>query len=50
MLIGKHGQTLNALQLLTQLVANRYSQQFLNVVLNPEGYRENEKKWSKNWH
>lgn len=44
MLIGKHGQTLNALQLLTQLVANRYSQQFLNVVLNPEGYREKRKE------
>lgn len=33
MLIGKHGQTLNALQLLTQLVANRYSQQFFKCCL-----------------
>ncbi|TYR80305.1 protein jag [Priestia megaterium] len=40
LLIGKHGQTINALQLLTQLVANRYSKHYLTIVLNPEGYRE----------
>lgn len=39
-LIGKRGQTLNALQYLTQLVINRYSSQYLNVVIDAEGYRE----------
>ena len=32
LLIGKRGQTLNALQYLTQLVTNRYSKQYLNIV------------------
>lgn len=40
LLIGKRGQTLNALQYLTQLVINRYSKQYLNVVVDAEGYRE----------
>ena len=31
LLIGKRGQTLNALQYLTQLVTNRYSKQYLNI-------------------
>lgn len=40
LLIGKRGQTLNALQSLTQLVANRYSKQYVNIVVDAEGYRE----------
>ena len=40
LLIGKRGQTLNALQYLTQLVANRHSRHYVRVILNPENYRE----------
>jgi spoIIIJ-associated protein len=40
MLIGKRGQTLNSLQQLAQLVANRYSNQFLMIELDAENYRE----------
>src|SRR5690606_5602733 len=40
MLIGKRGQTLNSLQYLTQLVINRFSNQYLNVILDAEDYRE----------
>nr|WP_295972435.1 RNA-binding cell elongation regulator Jag/EloR [uncultured Bacillus sp.] len=40
LLIGKRGQTLNSLQYLTQLVINRYSEQYLNVLLDAEDYRE----------
>ena len=44
LLIGKRGQTLNALQYLTQLVINRYSKQYLNIVVDAEGYRERRNK------
>ncbi|MBT2570964.1 RNA-binding cell elongation regulator Jag/EloR [Planococcus sp. ISL-110] len=40
MLIGKRGQTLNSLQQLAQLVANKYSNQFMIVQLDAENYRE----------
>ncbi|MED3654255.1 RNA-binding cell elongation regulator Jag/EloR [Heyndrickxia sporothermodurans] len=40
LLIGKRGQTLNSLQLLTQLIANRYKNQFLTIVLDAEDYRK----------
>ena len=40
LLIGKRGQTLNSLQLLTQLVINRFSGQYLNVMVDAEHYRE----------
>lgn len=40
LLIGKRGQTLNALQILTQVVLNRFSEEFMNVILNAENYRE----------
>ncbi len=43
LLIGKRGQTLNALQYLTQLVTNRYSKHYLNVIVDAEGYRERTK-------
>lgn len=39
LLIGKRGQTLNSLQYLTQLVINRHSEQYLNVILDAEDYR-----------
>jgi len=38
-LIGKRGQTLNSLQFLTQLVANRYSDDYIQVILDAENYR-----------
>ncbi|WP_042354584.1 RNA-binding cell elongation regulator Jag/EloR [Bacillus rubiinfantis] len=40
LLIGKRGQTLNALQYLTQLVINRFSEQYLTVLLDAEDYRQ----------
>lgn len=40
LLIGKRGQTLNSLQLLTQLVANRHSKQYLTILLDAEDYRQ----------
>lgn len=40
LLIGKRGQTLNSLQYLTQLVINRYSDQYINVLLDAEDYRK----------
>jgi spoIIIJ-associated protein len=42
-LIGKRGQTLNSLQYLTQLVANRYSNYYLQIVIDAENYRERRK-------
>ncbi|WP_079505951.1 RNA-binding cell elongation regulator Jag/EloR [Mesobacillus jeotgali] len=40
LLIGKRGQTLNSLQFLTQLVINRYADQYSTVVLDAEDYRQ----------
>ncbi|RFU62509.1 RNA-binding cell elongation regulator Jag/EloR [Peribacillus glennii] len=40
LLIGKRGQTLNSIQYLTQLVANRYSNQYLNITVDAEDYRK----------
>ncbi|WP_075983364.1 RNA-binding cell elongation regulator Jag/EloR [Bacillus massilinigeriensis] len=40
LLIGKRGQTLNSLQYLTQLVINRHSDQYINVILDAEDYRK----------
>ncbi|MBD1379859.1 protein jag [Bacillus sp. IB182487] len=39
LLIGKRGQTLNSLQYLTQLVANRHSDQYIQIVVDAENYR-----------
>jgi spoIIIJ-associated protein len=44
LLIGKRGVTLNALQNLTNLVANRYSKQYVRVILDAENYREKRKQ------
>lgn len=46
-LIGKRGQTLNSLQYLTQLVANRYSNFYLQIVIDAENYRERRKNTLK---
>lgn len=43
-LIGKRGQTLNALQQLSQLVVNKFSNQFLMVQLDVENYRDRRKE------
>lgn len=40
LLIGKRGQTLNALENLAQLVANKYSDSFLIIKLDVGNYRE----------
>ena len=40
LLIGKRGQTLNALQYLLQLVINKDGKHFYRVTLDAEGYRE----------
>lgn len=39
LLIGKRGQTLNALETLTQLALNRYPGQYKNVTVDAENYR-----------
>jgi spoIIIJ-associated protein len=43
-LIGKRGQTLDALQYLVNIVANRYSKSHLRIVLDAENFRERRKK------
>lgn len=43
-IIGKRGQTLDSLQFLTNLVANRYSDSYLRIQLDAENYRERRKK------
>lgn len=44
LLIGKRGATLNALQYLTQLVANRHTKQYINITIDAENYREKRRK------
>ncbi|NWQ40815.1 protein jag [Bacillus sp. EB106-08-02-XG196] len=39
LLIGKRGQTLNSLQYLAQLIINRFSNQYLTLILDAEDYR-----------
>lgn len=46
-LIGKRGQTLNALQYLTQVAINRETDQFVSVMLDAEGYRDRRKETLK---
>lgn len=43
-LIGKRGQTMNALEQLVQLVANKYSGNFMIVKIDVENYREKRKE------
>ena len=44
MLIGHHGDTLDALQYLTSLVVNRGADDYTRVVLDTEGYRDKRAK------
>ena len=39
-LIGKHGQTLDSLQYLTNLVANKNTENRVHIVIDVENYRE----------
>lgn len=39
-LIGKRGQTLDSLQLLTNLVVNRHGEKYIKIELDAENYRE----------
>ncbi|MCR6108554.1 protein jag [Salipaludibacillus agaradhaerens] len=43
-LIGKRGQTLDSLQYLVNLVANRESDNYVRLYLDAEGYRERRKE------
>jgi len=43
LLIGKRGSTLNAIQYLTQLVVNRSTKQYINIMIDAENYREKRK-------
>jgi spoIIIJ-associated protein len=43
-LIGRRGQTLDALQYLVNIVANRYSDSHLKVILDAENFRERRRK------
>jgi spoIIIJ-associated protein len=39
LIIGRRGQTLDALQYLTNIVANRFSSEYVRVILDAENYR-----------
>lgn len=43
-IIGKRGQTLDAIQYLTSLVVNKEKENYLRVVIDAEGYREKREK------
>lgn len=42
-LIGKRGNTLNSLQYLTKLVANRNTKQYIGITIDAENYRSKRK-------
>lgn len=42
--IGRRGQTLDALQLLVNTVGNRYSDSYLRIILDAENYRDKRKQ------
>jgi spoIIIJ-associated protein len=44
LLIGKRGATLNSVQYMTQLVANRYATSYLHIVVDAGNYREKRKQ------
>src|SRR5690606_37587702 len=46
--IGRRGQTLDALQYLTSIVVNRYSDKFIMVMLDAENFRERRKATLEN--
>ena len=43
-IIGKRGQTLDAIQYLTSLVVNRNSEKYIKVVIDAENYRAKRQK------
>lgn len=43
-IIGKRGQTLDSLQYLVNLIANRYSSQYVRIAIDAENYREKRKQ------
>ena len=47
-LIGKRGQTLDSLQYLTSLVANKESNEYVRVKVDTENYRERRKETLEN--
>ena len=44
MIIGKRGQTLNAIQHLVQVMLNRHSKDYYRIVVDAEGYRSRRKE------
>ncbi|MEC0243883.1 RNA-binding cell elongation regulator Jag/EloR [Paenibacillus dokdonensis] len=44
LIIGRRGQTLDALQYLANIVANRYADSYIRIVLDAENFRERRKK------
>ncbi len=46
--IGKRGQTLDALQYLTSIIVNKNDDKFVNVTMNTEFYREKRKETLEN--
>lgn len=48
LLIGKRGQTLNSLQYLVQLVANKFSNDYITVIVDAEDYRLRRKETLEN--
>ncbi|ANS76422.1 protein jag [Paenibacillus yonginensis] len=44
LLIGRRGQTLDALQYLANIVANRYSSNFVRLIVDAENFRQRRKK------
>lgn len=44
LLIGRRGQTLDALQYLANIIANRYSDNFIRIILDAENFRERRRK------
>ena len=43
-LIGRRGQTLDAIQYLTSLIVNKRSDQYIRVIIDTENYRQKRKK------
>lgn len=44
LMIGRRGQTLDAMQYLVNIVANRYSESYVRIVLDAENFRQRRKK------
>lgn len=43
-LIGRRGQTLDSLQYLANIIANRYSDSYIRIILDAENFRERRRK------